>query len=494
MTIESEIAGEEGPSLKARATAGALWILLEMIGVQGTSFAVFATIAHFVSPSDVGLISVCFLVTQSIKMLAIDPTVTAITRRQQATDADYTTAFWITIAISVAAAALVAGIAPFCERLFNSPGLTRVLVAMSTTLVVIGIARTHEGWMTRNFRFRPMAIRALVGAVIGGVTGVVLAIHGWGVWALVTQQLVTTSVAMILIWITCPWRPGFDFSVTTAREIFLFLRSIWANALVGITSSNCDTFLVAYSFGPAAVGVYNVAKRVRLAIQLVASNPINGVLTPALAEIQGDPVRLKRGMLSALALICAACGPVFVGASAVSNEAIQVVFGARWADAGPVLELLSFGGLAIVLLLYCENVFVTLKRPSWNLAVTVAYAVIALAGFLLLRGDPRVSVAVPFVLPYVVTLPMALVMVSRLTGISLGDQIGAMAPGLVSCGLMFVVVRVADHLLGNYSLTLRLALLCPLGAVVYTGAIWVFGRQTAMLVVDLGRRAFKRFG
>ena len=471
-------------SLKRRVTSSAIWISIEMAGVQGTSFAVFAAMAHFIVPRDFGLISICFLALQSLQMLVLYNVATVAVRKQHTVDIDYTTVFWITIGLSIVCFLILLAFAPFAEKLFHAPGLRPVLQAMSVIILFMGLSRTHETWMMRHFHFKSMAIRGLMGATAGGGLGIFLAAKGYGIEALVGQQVATAILSVALIWIVCPWRPTFDFSAEAASEIFRFMYGILPNSIVYAVNQNCDTFLVAIFFGPLGAGYYNVGKRIRVALQLVAGGPIKGVALPSLAEIQNDADRLRRGALNSLQFLCVICSPVFFGASAVSHVAVMTIFGRNWINAGPIMQTLTIGGLAIVLLNYNDNVFLLKNRPFWCLIVSLAYSILTTLCVILFVILKTHTLALPFVLPYLLVFPLSAILVSKCLDISLRQWISVLLPGLGAATLMFIVVQCCGHYLTAYSNPARLLMLCMVGAVTYAVALVTFWRHSARMVVE----------
>lgn len=513
-------------SLRKQVVKGAAWMTLEMAGVQATLFAVFVAMARFVEPRDFGFISISFLAVQTLQMLILYNVDTVAARKQQATDLEYTTAFWIANACSCAAFIGLLVFSKWVEKIFSAPGLAPVFQAMSIIILFMGLGRVHETWMIRNFQFKALALRGLVGAVASAVVGITMAVHGYGVMALVGQQVTNAVVTMLLLWITCPWRPSFNFSMPAAVEIGVFVRSIMPNSLLYTANQNIDTFLIAVFLGPVSAGVFNVGKRLRLMLQLVIGVPINNISLPALAEIQTDPTRLHRGLLSLLTLICAICSPVFFGVSAVSHELVKVVLGAKWMASAPVLELLSFSGLAITLIAYTSSIFILKDRQSWSLYVSLVYFVLAMVAFMVCFAMRVDSLALPFVLPYAFAFVLAAFLVSKCVTLSLRDWVGAMLPGIGSAIIMFLSVKIAAYYLqcmyplqGAYDLQstllqskyvqgisdlqgagdfhgvsdlVRLLLLCVLGAVVYAAVLWVFWRSTAMMIIEMARNMFHR--
>jgi O-antigen/teichoic acid export membrane protein len=459
-----------------------------MAGTQATSFAVFAVMAHFVSPRDFGLISISYLAIQSLQALFLNNIYTFAARRQIAVSAEYTTTFWMTLALSLVLSSVVYLSAPLLEQLFNAVGLAPVLRAMSLVLVSMGLARTHETWLMRHFHFRTLALRGFIGAVIGGTCGVLLAVNGFGVMALVGQQLITSGASLILLWVTCPWKPGLRICNAAALEILKFLRTIIPTSAIGVINQNCDTFLVALFLGPSSVGVYNVGKRLRLVLQLVVGAPISGLALPSLAEMQNDPKRLQAGVLKSLRLISLVCCPVFIGTSAISQDAVSVMFGHNWQAAAPVLEILSLGGLCTTIIGYNDTVLLLLHRQVWTLHLSLFYSGLAASCFLIIHAMNISSPALPFVLPYCLILPLSVWLVLRLLQIPTLDWLRAVAPAVCAAIIMVVGVKQTESMLSVYNDLTRLLSSCLAGGIIYGLAIYFLFRDAAMMLLDIARR------
>ena len=492
MTLQSDDNSEQPVSLKKRAAKGAVWISAEVIGVQVSSFVVFATMAHFIEPRDFGLIGICFLAIQSLQMLVLYNVGTAVTRKNSATDDEYTTAFWLMVALSVLAFLLLQIGAGWAERLFQAQGLEPVLRSMSFIILFMGLSRTHEAWLTRNFHFRSLALRAIVGAVIGGCVGVVMAVKGFGVNALVVQQIVTPLVSTLLLWLVCEWRPTLTFSLPVAAEIMHYLRSTATNSLLNTINQNCDTFLIAYFFGPANVGIYNVAKRIRLALQLVTGDPIKNMSLPMLAEMQTDEERLRRGFLKTLTFLCVMCAPVFLGTSAVAHEAITLIFGQKWMQAVPVLEWLAFGGFAMVVLVYNDAVFIVKRKQGWCVYITASYAVLAIIIAIICYYIHCGIYALPFVLPYIAVVPLAFGLSSRLLSLPVSRIFFAMMPGLSSSIFMWFVVRYVAQQMQSYGDLTRLMMMGGVGVLTYVAVMGIVWRDVTRQIMDILRHMVRR--
>jgi O-antigen/teichoic acid export membrane protein len=154
--MDQNVEPEAVPELGKRAVSGAGWIAAENAFVQGTSLIVFAIIAHFVSPADFGIISICFVVLQSLKILLVDNFAQAVTRKPAAFPIEFSTAFWLTVGFSCFCFAAIEAAAGLIAIICRVPELAYVIRQMGLIILFIGLSRTHECWMARHFQFRQL--------------------------------------------------------------------------------------------------------------------------------------------------------------------------------------------------------------------------------------------------------------------------------------------------------------------------------------------------
>jgi O-antigen/teichoic acid export membrane protein len=492
MDVAPEPEASPQASLGTRATVGAAWIFVENGFVQGLAFVVFAVIARYVTAADVGLISIAFIVTQGARSLLFDGIAIAITRKSSPTAIEFTTGFWMMLANATVATALIVVTAPALQAAFGAPGLQRVVELMSSTVMLYGISSMQEFWLQRHFHFKALALRAIIASLAGACIGIALALKGFGVIALVAQQLVMMAVNAVLLWVACPCRPTLRLSRHVAREIVIFAFRLFPNRFIGMANQNCDTILVGMLFGPASVGIYNVAKRARLALQMLAWGPINGVVLPTFAETQADPARFKQGVLVCLAIVSACCAPLFLGLAAIAHDAVLAVFGPRWGAAAPVLAILAFGGLAAVLSTVHDSIFMAQGRPAICSFAAVLYVVLAVPLFVCLREWPHLPFALPFVLPYCLLLPAYIWLSKRFAGIPVLAWLRSVSPGLLAALVMFCAVRLLLATLLALQLSARLPIACGAGAAIYIAALYALDRRTWMVMYEFVLYRFTR--
>ena len=198
-------------------------------------------------------------------------------------DEDYNTAFVILLAISLIATLLLNVVASPISKLFNIGEFRPVLHYTSFMILVFGGSYAHVGWAKRNFKFRQLAIRNIIGVSLGGAVGITVALLGYGLTALVLNQLVAGFVSLGLLWVSIPWQPRLRYSPERAAHILSTSLPLGLSHGLQFAVQNFDTALVTYIIGPFAGGTYAAAKRITLATFLAVWAPIGNVAQSALA-------------------------------------------------------------------------------------------------------------------------------------------------------------------------------------------------------------------
>jgi PST family polysaccharide transporter len=473
-------------SLLGRSVSGAAWLMVEMCGLQGLSLLIFGYLAHLLSPSDFGLASIGFVATQALRLTVQDRIPEATAVRPAASAEEWTAAFWLSaIAGCLLMLTLLAAAAPL-ERMIGMPGLAHVLRGMGLVVVTCGVGRTHEQWLTRRMMFRTLALRGLVGALVGGAAGILAAHSGWGVDAIVLQQVVGSLVALALLWITCPWRPAMWFGWKEALEILYHLRDTAPGGLAYMASQTCDTILVGIWFGAGAAGLYGLAKRLRMAVQMIAVTPITGVVMPLFAEAMADPKRHHRVVSRTIGAAAVVCAPIFAGASFVSDDLIGSLFGPRWTAASPIFAGLVLGGLGLGLQPCFNVILMTHGKRRWSTYLTLIEVVLSIGFFAVAASNFSPSmIGVVFAAPLAVSVPLSATLAMHLMGRPPWAWIEDVAPGFFATASMIFGLFLIANFLGHLNGTLRLGANIIIGITLYGTTLAVLFRSTLFQIRDI---------
>jgi O-antigen/teichoic acid export membrane protein len=406
---------------------------------------------------------------------------------------DFNAGFALSGSMAIAAAVLLVAAAPLAAMVFRIPALQSVLPQLAPLLAVFALARLFEAELTLDMAFRALAFRSLFAVALGGVAGIASAYAGQGVQALILQQWIAAVVSLALLALQARWRPGFRFSRTALSSLARQGAALAPAGFVSNLRQSIDGFAVASFSGAAAAGVYSLAKRTRLALQLGLTTAVARVSLPTFAQIKEDSARLSSAVRQALRLSAVVAFPVFVGIGATAPELIEVFLSPAWTAAAAPMAFLMIGGALAITTRLCENVLLVNGRRATIVAVNTA-ALIALAALVAALGKHGpVAIAASVLCVGIFQNTCAWVNATRHTpNLPLGSYFGLIWGPMTICVAMLALIGVlrAASVGAELPALLRLLAYVSVGAVFYVAVASVFAREGVLAALQATRVMF----
>ena len=234
-------------NLKQKAVKGILWQLAETGGRQCITFVVSVILARLIMPDQFGMIAM-LAVFISISDIFINAGFsTALIRKLDCTQEDYSSVYWVNIIISVLCYIILFFCAPAIASFYSMPTLSLILRVTASGLIIGSLSGVHRTILTSKMNFKAMTKYNLLGLLISGIVGIVLAYKDFKVWALVYQNLTLTTITTICFWHQVKWRPSFIISKSSLKELFGFSSKLFASQLLGGIYGNISTICLLYT-------------------------------------------------------------------------------------------------------------------------------------------------------------------------------------------------------------------------------------------------------
>ncbi len=328
-------------SLETRAVNAAWWSTLEILARYGVQFVVLVVLARLLTPADFGLIAM-LLVFTSIGTLLVDSGFSsALVQRQHTTADDETTVFTFTLGVSVVIAGILMLAAPAIANFFNEPRLVDLTRIMALVLPLGAFASVPDALLAMRLQFKARA-RAEVGASLcSGAIAVALAMRGYGVWSLAWQGIASIGMRGILLWIYSGWRPRGRFSVASFRSLFGFGGYMLLTGLLNAAVERLQSLLIGKLFDARTLGFYTLAQNTQQAPSSLIDGILKRVGLPVFSSIAQDLPKLRAAFRTSLRMAMFLFVPCMVGMAVVAKPLIELVYGARWTPAAPILSILS---------------------------------------------------------------------------------------------------------------------------------------------------------
>lgn len=475
--------------LRKKTIQSISWSLLRSGGHRLISLAVFIVLARLLEPEAFGLVALAGVFIAAIELFMNIGLADAIIQRRNIEAVHFDTAFWLILAIGGVCTIGSIGAAGWIAFLFDRAELAPVLRWLSLSIFLVALTRVQEAILHRELNFKAIALRVLVGTTAGGMVGIVMALKGYGVWSLVGQQLAGACVGVVTLWAASPWRPKLRYSTRHLTDLFGFGVHVMGANVMHFVNQQTDRLLIGFFLGPVALGYYTVGQRLILSIQEIMKQTFPQVLYSTFSRLQDDQNQLYRFLSTALQVVALAAFPAFMFLAVTGPEIVHVIYGARWLESAPVVQMLAIGGLLEAVILFNEPVFKAKGKPSWVFKLRVVRAVLGVvlfAGFVR-WGIPGVAAA--WVLRAALVTPISLWLVGRLIAMDvIGHLRPLLGPFLGALAMALSIVFAKNAVSADIGETTMLLGELVVASVVYMSVIMVAAPSLVNKAITLARQ------
>jgi PST family polysaccharide transporter len=328
-----------------RAGGGAVfWSACEAVVSAGLSFASAFVVARLVGPAELGVgaaaVAAHVLLWVAVNALFAD----ALVQAPRLGPGAWASAFWASVAAGLLASVAQAALGPLLAGAIGDARLGPMCAVLALPLPLVGAGGAMQGRLTRERRFRALAGRAIAGQGLGTLAGVLAAWHGWGAWALVAQQAVTSGTGALALLAHASVLPRPRLRMREVRPLLAIGAPLMAACLVQTGRYRAFALIVGASAGPAALGQVHVAFRLVDTVRDLMLSALWRLMLPAMARVQHD-VHLLQAAVDRMLRVSALVTLPAMGALLLSlGPLVRLLLGPGWepsARAAAVLALLA---------------------------------------------------------------------------------------------------------------------------------------------------------
>ena len=370
-------------SLKQKTVKGVGWSFIDNISSSGITFLVGLVLARLLTPSEYGIMAIITIFIAVSNSVVDSGFSNALIRKTDARRMDYNTVFIFNLAVSAALYAVLFFAAPAISTFFREPLLVEVMRVIGWVLVVNALAIIPRTLFVKAVDFKTQTKVSLISSISSGAVGIGMALSGLGVWSLVGQQLSRQLLNTLFLWIYCKWRPVWEFSVRSFRELFGFGSKLLLSGLLDTVFKEIYSLVIGRCYTPAQLGQYTRASQFSQIFSSNLTTVVQRVSYPVLSSIQDEPARLReayRKVIRSTMLVTFAC---MLGLAAVAKPLIVLLIGEKWLPAVGFLQIICFSGMLYPLHAINLNILQVKGRSDLLLRLEIVKKIIATGPLLL---------------------------------------------------------------------------------------------------------------
>lgn len=319
--------------------ANFMWRLAERCGSQIFSFVVSLVLARLLSPDAYGTIALITVIINILQVFVDSGMANALIQKKNADNIDFSTVFYFNVATCIFLYIGMFFAAPWIARFYKDLTLIPLVRVLSFTIVIAGVKNVQQAYVSRNMQFKRFFYSTLVGTIVSAVVGITMAYCGYGVWALVGQQLINQIMGTVILWITVRWRPEKVFSLERLKTLFSYGWKLLASSLINTLYEDLRQLIIGQMYSTESLAYYNRGNQFPTLVINNINSSINSVLMPVMSKEQDDLVRVKKMMCRTMQVSVYVIAPLMLGLVACGTPLIRFLLTEKWMECVPFMTI-----------------------------------------------------------------------------------------------------------------------------------------------------------
>lgn len=467
-----------------------IWRFAERCGAQLVTFIVSIVLARILTPEDYGVVALATVFTSILQVFVDSGLGTALIQKKNADDLDFSSVFYFNFVVCIVLYIIMFFTAPFISVFYNDSSLTSIVRVASLTIVISGVKGIQQAYVSRNMLFKRFFFATLGGTIFSAFIGIGLAYAGFGVWAIVAQQLSNTAIDTLILWITVKWRPKKMFSIKRLKELLNFGWKLLVSSLFNTVYNNLRNLIIGKYYSSADLAYYNQGDKFPNLIVTNINSSIDSVLLPTLSSAQDEKNRVKSMTRRAIKTSTYIMAPLMMGLAFCATPIVRLILTEKWMPCVPYLQIFCITYMFWPIHTANLNAINAMGRSDYFLKLEIVKKAI---GMLLLLSTMHFGVMV-MAYSLLVTTVTSMIINSwpnkNLLGYSLKEQIIDIFPGIFLALLMGLAISLVRLLALPDIVTLAFQI--PLGAVIYIGLSYVFKIEPFEYLLNMVKSTLKK--
>lgn len=370
-------------SLKDKTLNGIFWSVINTISIQGVQFLIGVVLARLLSPVEFGTVSLMTIFISVSTLFINSGFGSALIRKQNCTQQDYSTVFYYNLLIAIACYLIVYVSAGAIANFYSQPILRDLIRVFGVVLIIDSFSVIQVTLATKRIDFKIIAKVSLVAGMISGVIAIILAYMGYGIWSLVIRSLCNSLITSTLYWNWNKWRPSWTFSISSFKEMFAFGSKLLGSSIVAKIFEGMNSVVIGKYISVAELGYFMRADSLKNLPVQNFSSIISKVSYPALAKLGQDSSALKKGYKKLLMLTMFISFVLMFLLAAIAEPLVLILLTEKWKNSIEYLQLLCFVGVLYPMHSLNMNILTLKGKTGRYFKLTVLKQVLVIPGLII---------------------------------------------------------------------------------------------------------------
>ena len=452
---------------KMTVISNLVWRFAERCGAQLVSFIVSIVLARILAPEDYGTIALVTVFTAILQVFVDSGLGTALIQKKDADEIDFSSVFYFNFVVCLILYLGMFAAAPFIADFYGDVTLVPVIRILSLTIVISGVKGIQQAYVSRNMLFKRFFFSTIGGTIFSAVLGIAMAYAGFGIWALVAQQLSNTFIDTLILWITVRWRPTKSFSWTRLKYLLSFGWKLLVSSLLDTAYNNLRNLIIGKMYSSSDLAFYNQGDKFPKVIVTNINASIDSVLLPTMSSAQDDKERVKQMTRRAIKTSTYVMAPLMMGLAFCAEPIVSLVLTDKWLPCVPFLRIFCITYMFWPVHTANLNAIKAMGRSDWFLRLEIIKKIMGMTILLSTMWFGVMAMAYSLLLSSVLSQIINSWPNRKLLGYGYLEQVRDFAPGILLAVIMGICVYFISFL--HLSTIVTLLIQFIVGAAIYIG-------------------------
>lgn len=333
-------------NIKEKALSSVVWTTIDKFSGYIIQFISGIILARLLDPQDYGCIGMLTIFMSLAGVLVNAGFGSALIQKKRPTQEDYSTVFFFNLGMSIVMYFILFFSAPYIAFFYHMDLLCSVLRVQGVILIINAFATIQTNQLMKQFRFKKIAIVTLLTSLIALIITIIMAYKKLGVWALVTQHILTALIPAIIYWLTNNWHPILRFSKESFKSLFSFGGYMLSMSLITTIGNEIQGLLIGRVYNPSTMGYYSKARGTEKLASHTITNVLQQITLPIYSELQGDRAGLINAIKKLTTSVAYLTFPLMFLLIVVAKPFFVILYSTKWLPSVPYFEALCLAGVA----------------------------------------------------------------------------------------------------------------------------------------------------
>lgn len=319
-----------------------IWRFMERCGAQLVSVVVSFVLARMLDPAVYGLVAKVTIITSIMLVFVDSGMANSLIQKKDPDDLDFSSVFFFNVAFCLVLYVGLFFAAPLIAEYNGQPELTAIVRVLGLTVVVAGVKNVQQAYVSKTMQFKRFFFATLGGTAVSAAVGIAMAYKGFGVWALVAQQLSNVTINTCVLWLTVGWRPKAMFSLGRLRALLGYGWKLLASGLLDTVYNKLREIFIAVFYTDTDLAFYNRGNALPNLIVENINSSIDSVLLPVLSAEQDHAEQVREMTRRAIKVSSYIIMPLMMGLAVCAEPFVRFFLTEKWLPCVPYLRIFCF--------------------------------------------------------------------------------------------------------------------------------------------------------